>query len=468
VAGDGSKVRPRIDVESDDVAAAVSAMDAATSGPRLRLRADLIVGPAVSGKLPVRAPESPTFFSIYDIEWQIAKLLDGSRGIGELTSEIARRGLGATPQAVRAFVRELEGYGFLDNVGSGEETRLPAQQAAREQASPEASVLFDSAMAMRAHGDYEKACDYLLAVLEIEPGHHVARDLLRHLQLELANKPRGGPAASARTETAAADAATVTTTGSSAPAATRRSLPVALIASIAALVLVVVVGVAALLLWPHPRVEPPVLPDPPGFTEPRHDIVKVQLKAIPMPAILAPDRGVLMELAVQPGQAIAASALAATLITGPTQARVEDLWKKKQVLAEKARHDRVFLFYLDEAERNLQKALRSGPRLAVAVPQAGRIGQVRAEIGTRMERGAVIAEMERQGEFAAEVPGGAVIAGRVLSCRLVSPAGIAGACNIGPERAAADGHKSRPVQVTNPSGELAANQWVDVEVLTVQ
>lgn len=172
---------------SNDIDAAVARFDASAAGSggdHPCLRSDLEVSVQGSGAWSIRKPESSIAFTLHDVEWKAAQLLDGKRSFDELVVELAEQGITAAPGAARAFLQELESYGFLVPLSVE-----PRQEHDLDAASPEERRLIDTAVALRTRGETEAAVDYLVAALEINPSNHHARALVRAWQSAATSLP---------------------------------------------------------------------------------------------------------------------------------------------------------------------------------------------------------------------------------------------------------------------------------------
>jgi hypothetical protein len=61
----------------------------------------------------VRAP-SGREFQIYLVEWQLARLMDGSRSLPQLLEEARKLGVAPTPEQMASLIRQLGTYGLLE------------------------------------------------------------------------------------------------------------------------------------------------------------------------------------------------------------------------------------------------------------------------------------------------------------------------------------------------------------------
>src|SRR5687767_8113832 len=78
----------------------------ATTDVAPALRTALVAKPGGQGTVQVRAPGSPTTFPIHTIEWDCARLMDGSRSNAQIAGAMGKRGVPVTPEMVAKLVKE--------------------------------------------------------------------------------------------------------------------------------------------------------------------------------------------------------------------------------------------------------------------------------------------------------------------------------------------------------------------------
>ena len=81
-----------------------------------RFRADLMIRETSDAQRAlhrVRDPQTGTTFDLDDLEYNVARLLDGRRTADDVSAEMRRRGFYVDPRHVASFHRELRGLGFL-------------------------------------------------------------------------------------------------------------------------------------------------------------------------------------------------------------------------------------------------------------------------------------------------------------------------------------------------------------------
>ncbi|MBI5510817.1 MAG: hypothetical protein HY903_18815, partial [Deltaproteobacteria bacterium] len=164
----------------------------AATHDRPLLRRDLVVEPGQRGTVSVRAPDALCAFQIYDIEWECARLMDGSRTTQQIVAEMAKKGTTVTPEMMRSVIRDLKAYKFLDT-GGPMAAASPPPGPQPEAYGPEEKSMLETAALFRAKGDIEAAENYLQAVLEINPDNQVARTSLTELQRAPRPRSDGGP-----------------------------------------------------------------------------------------------------------------------------------------------------------------------------------------------------------------------------------------------------------------------------------
>lgn len=141
-----------------------------------RLRTDLVFKPAArAGLVEVRDLHAGRSFTLFEFEVTIARMLDGRRTLEQVVGATERLGLKVTLETLRNFIRQLDGFGFLQPTpealvratASPEPSPIPAQAPASW--LPELREMFNFALGhARAH-QYEQAEEYLQGLLEIDP-----------------------------------------------------------------------------------------------------------------------------------------------------------------------------------------------------------------------------------------------------------------------------------------------------------
>lgn len=159
----------------DDIARALEATNDGAAPRRPTLRTDLEVEDN-GAIVRVRKPGASATFELRDIEWAVAQLLDGNRGARAIMEGAARLGLVLNERMLRAFVKELGGYGFLAENGS-------ATFATPLDTSEQTDIdwFVQRASTLQTRGQTGDARQYLVAALEADPSSEVVRSMLRDL-----------------------------------------------------------------------------------------------------------------------------------------------------------------------------------------------------------------------------------------------------------------------------------------------
>ncbi len=416
VSGEGG--RPEVDLD------AVLTPRAGGDEERPRLRRDLDSRPGKAGTVVVKTPESQSSFTIYDLEWRIAQLMDGGRGLAQIASEASRLGVQATPELVRSFVRELRGYRFLADAPGATEVKKPADD--RSAMTDEERQLLGMAMAMRSRGELDAAANYLLAVLEINPTNHQVRELLREVQQEAASQP-------------------APVEGS--PGGRPAWLPWALIGGLAFLV---AAGVLTFVFWPR-SAPPPVVTQPEPPPEPARKpglSFRVQLAAANANPIAAPIAGKLLR-PIAEGDVVA-GAVVAEMLPAKKHARYEKSAREVDRMEAQARRDTVYRYFFEQKRKKHERLVAELAPVAVTAPTAGKLAPEPAPGPGVWTAGATLAAVIDAQRMGATLPTPPPFVPAV--CEIALPAGPRNCTFEAPAR----------VVVDNADGAMVPAQVVDV------
>ena len=453
--------------DDPEITGAIAQVESRSGGEvYLRLRADLEAESGGPGKVRVRRRDSTRSFTLYDMEWQLAQLMDGTRTIPQIAAAIAGQGIGATPVGVRSFARELKGYGFLeDDASRRQDHKLTANDPPLEEASGEVSQLLSTAMALRARGDLEQARNYLLAVLEIDPSNNSVKDLLMRVEADAPQAPRTTSASAP-----APEESHVTRRPSQEiyrPEPTRRSLApwmIGLALAATAGTVASAVALAPRLFEGHPKETTPPTPPPEAIRPPTDSVQLAPGSVVQVRTAIA---GVVSELLVSAGDSVSPGTPVAVVMGKPGYAKVSQLKTKVERLKAQSQKDTVSLFQLDDAQHKLDTALHTVRTAKTLAQQAGAVGRIVAPVGTNVGAGDVLLELADLSEMTASLPLQRLPAAPDKSrCEVVTQ-GTASShgCRIGEVTRDALGQQVVRLRVDNPRQELKSGQWVDVRLL---
>lgn len=152
-----------------------------------RLRTDLVYKPAArAGLIEVRDLRAGRSFTLFEFEMTIARMFDGRHTLEQVAAATGRLGVKATVETLRSFVRQLDGYGFLQRGEPPAPRRLPVPTPAPASApsgwSPELREMYEFALGHARSHHYDEAVQYLVALLDIDGTLREAKALLEEVQ----------------------------------------------------------------------------------------------------------------------------------------------------------------------------------------------------------------------------------------------------------------------------------------------
>lgn len=152
--------------------------------PRFRSDLSLTKAPGSRAVVQVVDPVTQQAFSLFDFEASIARMLNGTRTVGEVIDLASKIGIPVTPDSLDRFLRHLESFGFLDTTGA------PAADVAwdrRNDWGPEVRELFQAALRLLRGGQPQAALDYLDAILQTSPDLPEVLDLRARAEAAIAS-----------------------------------------------------------------------------------------------------------------------------------------------------------------------------------------------------------------------------------------------------------------------------------------
>ena len=424
-----------------------------------RLRTDLLVTPTEGGTVRVRAPESATQFSIYDVEWKVAQAMDGTRSLADIARIAGRQGLAADEKLVRSLVQELKGYRFLDTSNAPPPTRRTGiQEVIAEAISDEERSLAEAATTVLADSGEEQLTGHLSAILAINPGNTAAKAM----QDELSSR---APAPQQRI--------TKDPTGPAAPIVIqyrhRRLLYV-----VAGIALVAVVVAASLVYQANralnealTRTQPVVVEAPPPRVEPVAadpiaNVAPVHLEVVPQPrtheSVRCRSGGVVAELPVKPGDSVKRGTVIAVVADEGSYARYVAARHQLTEVEQRASRDPVVRYFLSGARAKFRKAIAKLKIEKVTAQREGTISHVGVSAGDKVAAASVLAETSDGLELVANLPAKAVpfsIEGARCTVE-----GAANACTLAQQ----PGETSLEVVIDNPRRTLRAGDPLQLSI----
>ncbi len=379
-----------------------------------RLRSDLLVTPTDGGTVRVRAPESATQFSIYDVEWKVAQAMDGTRSLADIARIAGRQGLAADEKLVRSLVQELKGYRFLDTSNAPPASRRTGiQEVIAAAISDEERSLAEAATTVLADSGEEQLTGHLSAILAINPGNTAAKAMQDEL--------------STRAPAPAQQRITKEPTGPAAPIVIqyrhRRLLYV-----VAGVALVAVV-VAASLVYQANRalnealtraqpvvVEPPPLLPPSRVAPVATDTVDspsaVHLEVVAQlrtsESVRCRSSGVVAELPVKPGDTVKRGTVIAVVADESSYARYAAARRQLTEVEQRASRDPVVRYFLSGARAKFRKAIAKLKIEKATAQREGTVANVGVSIGDTVAAASVLAETSDGRELVASVPAKAI------------------------------------------------------------
>jgi hypothetical protein len=134
--------------------------------PRFRSDLSLSKAPGSRTAVCVVDPVTQQSFSLFDFEASIARMLNGSRTVGEVVELAAKIGIPVTADSLDRYIRQLRSFGFLD---SDQSSAAATAWDPRESWSPEVRELFQAALRLMRSGHPNGALNYLDAILQTDP-----------------------------------------------------------------------------------------------------------------------------------------------------------------------------------------------------------------------------------------------------------------------------------------------------------
>ncbi|MFZ5444424.1 MAG: hypothetical protein ACOZQL_30815 [Myxococcota bacterium] len=301
-----------------------------------RLRGDLIISRSAQsrGTVEVRDPASDRSFTLYDFEVSIARMLDGRRSASEVLAAANRLGIPVNLATLRAFLQQLRAYRFIDERVTGGDTTWPP----RQEWTQEVRELYQSALRLLRQGRYDEALGYVEAMQAADPENAEAKSLRERIEAEA----RGSLELKVDFESLH------TPPG-----------PLSVEAAMAAPVPKDPFADFGFLTRPPPAEA--LAPMPTGLE---------------VPASQPPDEGALDEAIVRPSPRRRLGFVAAGLAVVALLA---------------------FLFHPVPARRSISGELRARELALVRATTAGRVKSLEVKPGTRVDAGAVLARLERDG-----------------------------------------------------------------------
>lgn len=129
------------------------------------------------GVVEVRDWQRQRTFTLYDIEANIAQMLDGERTLEEVVSACARIGITATVQSLHNFARLLGSFGLLSD-----EPALRQRPRGRRVWSEALRERYRDALLQSRTGKLDAAAETLKALLEEDPDSAEVASLLAQVQ----------------------------------------------------------------------------------------------------------------------------------------------------------------------------------------------------------------------------------------------------------------------------------------------
>ena len=174
------------------VHAALNPAVAAGSPPNTgfpKARTDLTAKAGPKGELlSVTNPRTGRTFQVYAFEFRMLQELDGKRSLEELRAAFAAKGHVVTAAMLASFIREMGGYGFLEDSGGAESSRKlvgtpwsegpPEGEVSFTRWSDEERHLYDAGLKLFREGAMKEAEGYFLATLQVNPDNREARKML--------------------------------------------------------------------------------------------------------------------------------------------------------------------------------------------------------------------------------------------------------------------------------------------------
>lgn len=416
--------------------------------PGPRLRSDLDVKTSSSDLVTVRRPDSATSFPLYRLEWDIAKLLDGKRGIQEIVLELRRRGVVVESRQVQSFLRELKGYGFLHD---GAEVGAAKTDERSSELSPEESQLIQMATARRCRGDTVGATNYLLAALEIRPENHEARELLRQVQTETAVAlPEKQPEAADDEK--------------------RRGFPSGRVFALSIAAAVLLGGFFILATWaPWRSVDKPRADS--GQTAPTQAAPAPSYTAVLelAPAstldVLAPASGTVLDLPAAVGAFVEEGGGIANIGDPKAARRVRLAQARAAQLQEKAKAAPAYRDFAVQANLAYKAAQRAAKVTVAAAPRRALLEEYLVESGANVRQGQKLARLSDPTELTAQIPRfPPEVDPSTAECVLVNPGGGPVACRITVVPSATPTEPALRVVVENRAGALPAHAMIEVRI----
>lgn len=146
------------------------------------LRSDLQLERAERGPATVVDPATGRSAMLHEFEVSLARMLNGRRKVSDVLAGAQRLGIPASLESLSQFVRQLDGYGFLEPAGSAAPDLLEGTTwTPREKWDDGSRVLFQTGLRLARRGRRAEASRYFQALLTKDPDNEAARQWLQEL-----------------------------------------------------------------------------------------------------------------------------------------------------------------------------------------------------------------------------------------------------------------------------------------------
>lgn len=157
------------------------------------LRPDLQIKRAdKGGTMEVKDPVRGQSFSLYDFEVSIARMLNGKRTAAQVIEAAAKIGIPVSLESLRKFIRQLRAYHFIAEEVAPEPPTDGGTWTPRSSWTPEVRELFQSALRHFRAGKFNEASEYIVALMQIDPGNKEAAQLGEQIHARRAEEPVEG------------------------------------------------------------------------------------------------------------------------------------------------------------------------------------------------------------------------------------------------------------------------------------
>jgi multidrug resistance efflux pump len=176
----------------------------------------------------------------------------------------------------------------------------------------------------------------------------------------------------------------------------------------------------------------------------------------------APRSGAVYELLLASGSVVRSGDALLTIIDARAHQKLSKLERERDRQQKRASTDRVFQFYLEEAERKLETLKRALTPTPCVAPTNG-IVQYRVDVGAAVSSKSIVAEIADARQLRGDLPAASIPQGHSQCLARLSARSVKRECRLGAAKPDTLGQELIPIYVDNENEALRAGEWVEIE-----